>query len=855
MPTRLARALVLLLMVTPVVGPSVRAQNETSATAAGQTLRLGGLAEPVEIVIDRWGVSHIYAKSERDLFFAQGYNAARDRLFQLELWRRQATGTVAEILGARDVKRDIGARLHMFRGDLKQELNFYHPRGEEIVNAFVRGINAYIEQTERNPKLLSLEFRLLGIKPGRWTPDVVISRHQGLLGNITQEINFAEAVRALGVEKVKSLSFFQGGDPILTVDPAIDLSLINDEVLELYRAFRDPLRFQPQDIVAAYRGSDAVDRVTREARLKPGTTGIGSARLQAGPTPDATEMSSARLHADPTQADPNPADIGSNNWIVSGARTMSGKPIMANDPHRNQSAPSLRYWVHLVAPGWNVIGGGEPTLPGVSIGHNEQGAWGLTIFGNDSEDLYVYETNPANPLQYKYRGAWETMRVIKETIQVKGAAPVTADLKFTRHGPVLHEDTARHKAYALRAAWMEIGSAPYLASLRMDQARTWEEFREACSYSRIPSENMVWADVGGTIGWQAAGIQPLRPNWSGLVPVPGDGRYEWDGYLPILALPHVTNPEKGFFATANHYLFPEHYPYPHAMHYTWADPYRATRINELLGSGRVFTVAEMMAVQNDDLSIPARSLVPLLSDLPMARADAAKARDMLLAWNDVLDKNSVTAGLYAMWQRRLQADVRDALLPQEARGVFGPGGLGLSMKKIIDWLVAPDGRFGADPVAARNALLARSLEEAVAELTKKLGPDMSAWQYGQPAYHHALIRHPMAEAVTPETRARLNVGPLPRGGDSFTITATGGGDNQTSGGSFKIIADTDDWDNSVGQNNPGQSGDPDSPHYRDLFELWARGRYFPIFYSRAKVESVAERRLLLEPGTSTASGR
>jgi penicillin G amidase len=241
---------------------------------------------------------------------------------------------------------------------------------------------------------------------------------------------------------------------------------------------------------------------------------------------------------------------------VSGKLTATGFPMMMNDPHRNQQTPSLRYWVHLVAPGWDVIGAGEPALPGISIGHNDFGAWGLTIFGTDSEDLYVYDTNPSNPLEYKYNGGWEAMTVVKESIPVKAEASVEVDLKYTRHGPVVFEDKSHHKAYAIRAAWREVGGAPYLASLRMDQAHSWEEFRDACGYSRIPAENMIWADRGGNIGYQAVGIAPLRPNWSGLLPVPGDGRYEWDGYLPIKALPQVLNPEKGFFNTSNNYLIP-----------------------------------------------------------------------------------------------------------------------------------------------------------------------------------------------------------------------------------------------------------------------------------------------------------
>ncbi|HWF84048.1 MAG TPA: penicillin acylase family protein, partial [Vicinamibacterales bacterium] len=816
MPTLRIRMLAVILACASL---SAHAQTTPAAKAArdkpvapSETLRLSGLSQPVEVLRDRWGINHIYAKSEHDLFFAQGYNAAKDRLFQFEIWRRQATGTVAAILGRKELKRDIGTRLHMFRGDLKAELNWYHPHGEAIVTAFVDGINAAVEEARRKPNDLPLDFKILGITPEKWTPADVISRHNGLLGNITQEINMAQAVRVMGVDAVKDLSEFYGGDPRLDVDASIDLSLINRNILELYNAFRQPIRFTPDELVAQYRGQP-----------------VRAGELDADLGPSAVDLSARQ------------EDIGSNNWVVSGALTQSGYPLLMNDPHRVQEAPSLRYWSHLVAPGWNVIGGGEPMLPGVSIGHNEHGAWGLTIFGTDSEDLYVYDTNPANANQYKYRGAWEDMRIVKDSIAVKGEAAVAVDLKYTRHGPVLYEDKAHHKAYALRAAWMEIGAAPYLASLRMDQAKSWDEFRDACSYSRIPAENMIWADVSGTIGYQAVAITPIRHNFSGMVPVPGDGRYEWDGYLPIKALPHVVNPPKGYWATANNYLFPPGYAYPDAQHHTATAPFRVSRISEILASGRLQTVADMMQLQNDTLSIPARALVPLLRDVPLADPTVAKARALLLEWNDVLDKDSVAAGIYEMWQRRVLANMRDLLVPPEARDVFGS----IGTKKTITWMNAPDGHFGADPIAGRNTILVSSLEQAVAELTRKLGPDMSHWQYGQEKYHYALIHHMLSGAVKPEIRAKLDVGPMPRGGDSYTVDATGGTDNQASGGSLKIVADLEDWDGSVALNNPGQSGDPDSPHYRDLFELWSRGKYFPIFYSRPKVESVTEKILMM----------
>jgi len=794
-------------------------RSPLSVLRAQDRIQLPGLERPVEILKDRWGISHIYAESEHDLFFAQGYNAARDRLFQLELWRRQATGTVAEMLGPRELQRDIGTRLFKFRKDLVQELTHYHPKGAAIVNAFVAGVNAYVDYANRAPERLPLEFRLLGIRPQHWTAEVVISRHQGLLGNIGEELSTARAVAVLGPEQVKWLVGFGPGDPDLTFDQAIDPKLLSANILERYTVFRTELRFQPEDVAAPYRAAGAAEAAEDVSAAAP-------AASAASPAPA--------------------ADIGSNNWVVSGERSESRYPMMANDPHRAQSAPSLRYWVHLVGPGWNVIGGGEPALPGVAIGHNGYGAWGLTVFSTDGEDLYVYDTNPQDPNQYRYYGQWEPMTVLREQISVRGEGERTVELKYTRHGPVVFEDREHRKAYAVRAAWMEIGGAPYLASLRMDQAKSWEEFREACNYSNIPGENMVWAGRDGTIGWQAVGIAPIRRNWSGLIPVPGDGRYEWDGFLPIKAKPHVVNPPEGYFATANNDLIPRDYGYMDAIGFEWADPYRWARVSEVLGSGRRMSVMDMMRLQTDELAIPARQLVPLLDDLAAMDARVEQARRRLLAWDHVLDKRSVEAGIYVAWENALLQAVAQRVVPPEGRELIG----GVPLTRVLAWLVSPPGEFGANPTAARDSMLLGALSTAVQRLTAKLGSNMEQWQYGQPRYHHALIRHPLGPVVNLETRRRLEVGPLPRGGYGSTPNATGNSDNETSGASFRIIVDTGDWDRTVGTNTPGQSGDPDSPHYRDLFAMWANDRYFPVFYSRERVEKVTEERLRLEPGSS-----
>lgn len=782
---------------------------------AQETLRVSGLEKPVEILTDQWGVPHIYAQSETDLFFAQGFYAARDRLFQFELWRRQATGTIAEILGPRELKRDIGARLFRFRGDMETEMRHYHPRGREIISSFVRGVNAYIDLTEKNPTLLPPEFRLLGIKPGKWTPEVVVSRHQGLLGNIGEELSTARAVALLGPEKVRELSWFHPNVPELALDPLVTPELLSKDILGLYNAFRRPVQFLPEDLIA-------------EARTKS-ASGYETAAAQDAAQWEADQRQGREI-------------IGSNNWIISGALTQSGYPIMANDPHRALSVPSLRYMAHLVAPGWNVTGGGEPVIPGISIGHNEYGAWGLTIFATDAEDLYVYETHPENPDLYRYQDRWEPMTVIMDTIRVKGQPPHVQALKYTRHGPVVFEDTASHRACAIRCGWLEPGGAPYLASLRMNQATNWEEFRQACQYSHIPGENMIWADREGNIGWQAVGITPVRRNWSGMVPVPGDGRFEWDGYFPIMQRPSALNPPQGFLATANENVTPLDYPHKEAIGFNWADPYRGDRVAEVLASGRKHTPMDMALLQTDYLSIPARQLVPLLRNLKAADALTEQARIMLLNWDYRLEKDAPEAAVYNSWESQLRRSVTQLTIPEAVRPY-----LSLQLKQVIDILQFPDGRFGTDALGGRDSLLISSLQEAVKTLSGKLGKDMTQWKYGQANYKHVLIRHPLSNALTETQKKKFELGPLPRGGNGNTVNNTGNGDNQTSGATFRIIADLADWDRCLATNAPGQSGNPDHPHYRNLFELWANDRYFPLFFNKEKIRTVLSATLELLP--------
>lgn len=798
----------LLLSLSVVAGLLSACKNSTEKNK----LQVAGLREKVEIIRDTAGVNHIFANNEHDLFFSQGYCAAKDRLFQFELWRMQASGTTASVFGERELKRDIGTRLFKFRGDLKKEFNHYHPHGEEIITAFTDGVNAFIAETEKDSTLLPMEFGLLGIKPGRWTPELVISRHQGLLGNISDEVRLAKAVIKLGESKVKALSVFEPVDPSLTLDPKIKKELLFDSVITLYEAFRKPLRFTPQNITTAQIASkNSFDQLVLEDENNYREV-----------------MNSERQI------------IGSNNWVISGKLSTTGLPILANDPHRAIAAPSLRYMVHLNAPGWNVVGGGEPTIPGVSIGHNDSGAWGLTVFDIDGEDLYVYELNPKNKNQYKYNGQWENLRVIKDTIKVKGKADVFVELKYTRHGPVTLIDEKNNVAYSIRCAWLEPGGAPYMASLRMDQAKTFEEFREACTYSHIPGENMIWADKSGTIGYQAVGIAPVRKKSSGLVPVPGDGSYEWDGFLPIKELPNVTNPEKGFWATANQNVVAADYKHTDAIGKVWADPFRGDRINEVLSSGKKFSPQEMMALQFDYYSIPARTLIPLLTNLKSADAKTEEARQKLLNWNFILDPHSVEATIYAAWEKKMSSALYLKAVPAEARNWISY----IPLSKIIQWITKVDFVFDHSP-KNRDQFLISTLEETVSVLEKKLGEDQSKWEYGQS--HFALIKHTLSNAASDSLRKKLDAGPWPKGGYGATVGMTTNSDNQQFGASFRMVADVSDWEKTMFTNTPGQSGDPSSHFYKNLFKAWATDQHFPVYFSREKVLQNAREKIELIP--------
>lgn len=778
----------------------LKAAALASVSMTNGMLKTPGLEKPVTVLRDRWGVPHIYAQNEHDLFFAQGFVTAQDRLFQMELWKRVGEGRLAEVFGPRYLQRDINARLLLYRGSMTAEYASYAPDAKQIVTAFTQGINAYIASlTAPGGPGLPLEFRLAGFAPEPWKPEDVLTRMAGfpMTNNSRRELLNAELVKLIGTRKASALL---GLDPPVNLDPApgVDFSGLSPRLLRNLRGSDSSMPFPP--------------------RL------AGSLSFLNEPDSD---------------------PWASNNWVVSGRLTATGRPLLCNDPHRTvDKSPALRYIVHLVAPGWDVIGATEPGSPGIEDGHNRHIAWGWTIFGMDQQDLYLEKLDPKDPLRYKTQNGWAEMRVEKAAFHVRGRPDAIVNLKFTRHGPVLWEDAATHRALALRWIGAEPGTAGYLACLTLDRVHNWSEFEEAVKRWKLPTHNIVYADVDGNIGEHSVGMEPVRKNWTGLLPVPGNGGYEWAGWVPVSQLPHQFNPRRGFVVTANQRMIPEDFPYK--VGFEWAPPYRANRIKEVLGhyatSGHKITIQDMELLQGDVKPLPAREMLHLLASAASRSQDSSVR--LLLNWNGMVNRRSAAAALYEVWLLDVEKAVTHKIVPERAWSVMK---WQVPLPVILNHLEYPDVEtFGSKPEAGRDQLLLAALHAAFSRMKALEGPDPASWSWGR--IHTVTFHHPLE--LLPSAKALFDIGPLPRPGDNFTVNAAyfrGENFDQLSGPSYREIIDVGNWDNSLTVNVPGESGQPGSPHYSDLVDLWDHVQYFPMLFSRAAVQEAAKNRMVLEP--------
>lgn len=757
--------LVLVLGCAPSEPTSLNELARGALAQIGGELDVPGLKAPVEILRDEWGIPHIYAQNDDDLFMAQGYVMAQDRLWQMEMWRRWHEGRLAEIFGAEAFDYDVRTRQMMFRGPWDaSEWTSYHPDGERIFTAYANGVNAFIEQNRDN---LPVEFQLTGVEPDPWTAQTVVLRWaqvglSSVRGHAINEIQLAMNVGRYGAEEANRRAAPEPWDD-LEVPEGLDVSIITQKVLDAMRAGDgdpfEPGRLPELEVVERYR------------HLTPA---VRTAQV----------------------SNPQIATEGSNNWVMSGERSPTGIPIVSNDPHRRIEMPALRYFVHLNAPGWNVMGGGEPPFVGVDAGHNERMAWGFTFAGTDMVDVFVEELNPEDSNSVRWQDNWEPFRIIQESIRIKGEAARTIDVKFSRHGPVIYEDAENGVAYAVRSVVQDPGTAAYKGSFKMAQAESCEDFFERAMYWMIPTHSLICGDVEGNIALQVTGLTPNRDGWNGRLPVPGNGKYEWKGFRDDL--PREFNPARGYIATANNNVHPPGYEGRPVFYHSsrGVETSRITRLHQILGSGKLFSIEDHKGIQHDAYSLQAEGDIPTFqgwhSDVP----EIERARALIADWDARLTEESTAAAIYVEWTR-----------------------------------LADDGAQSHDtPSAERQALTAEGLGKTIAALTKDWGADWTEWTYGRgnpSALPHMFIPDFDLPAVE-------------RPGGFGTVNATGA--------NFRRIIDLSNLDNSVATNAPGQSAQPGSPFYGDLADRLGNGEYFPFLFTREAVEGVVSHRLMLTPG-------
>jgi penicillin amidase len=784
------RSFLLGSVATLALAPAAAARLQ-SATRIPVETKVRGLDAPVEIIDDAYGVPHIRAASIPDAFYGQGYVVARDRLFQIDLSHRRELGRLAEAFGAEFAKHDATARLFHYRGNLDAELRQVPSEVLACARAYVAGINARIDEVLADRSLLPREYAILGVTPMRWdVRDLVLARGASI-DNADDEVRRAR-LAALG---------------LLDLDAIIA-----------------PLR--PSWTMQVPEGLDAAS--VSEADL---------GMLQLGGLPFGPETPVA----DPAAGPDARANAGSNAWTVAPSRTATGRPILANDPHLGIGSFGPRHVAHLSAPGLDVIGGGSPGLPGIMQGHTDRFAFGRTNFHIDQLDLFVLELHPDDPERYRHGDGWKSFRRIEAAIAVKGGAPYVVPLRYSVQGPVVSYDPARRRATAVASIGMQPGGHGSFAMIAINLAKDWKGLRKAFPFHPSPT-NFHYADKDGNTGWQVIGFAPVRRKGDGLLPVPGDGRYDWTGMRDFASLPSEYNPARGWFASANQNNLPADWPRDRIPAFSFRDPYRYEHIADVLARQQRHSLADSVALQHDTFSTPARQLLELLPAHPSAAA--RPAAEMLRGWNARIDGQSGAAALFEMLWRDLGKRMLAAIVPVRAKHLVTE----IAPSVLLGLLANPDARLGADPVGKRDAMLDAALAAAWASARELLGPDPAAWRWDK--LHQVRIQHPLSR-IPAIAAAFPPIEGAGSGGDGYTVMARwlGAGPGWRAGGgaSYLQVIDVGAWDNSLMLNLPGQSNDPRSPHYRDQYAPWIEGRMLPMLFSRGAVDARAAARTKLVP--------
>jgi penicillin amidase len=764
-----------------------------------------GIKDRITIRRDDRGIPYIEAQNDEDLYFGQGYATAQDRLWQMDLFRRTARGELAEVfgtLGPSILDQDKLHRTYGFAQVAEAEAAAASPRTRTMLEAYARGVNAYAASLD--PKSMPPEFQLLQYSFRPWTPAdtcVLVKIFFEALSDTWRLDIMRQALSVLPAEKRAEL---------LPEISAIDVLVVGKDTQSKTKS--------------AHVARQAVSNETLE-------------KLAYNQQIAAAALERIGLHTDALAA--------SNNWVVSGSRTVTGKPLLANDPHLRPSAPSIWHMVHLSAPGVRVAGVVMPGLPGVVIGHNDRIAWGFTNVGPDVQDLYVEKFNPDNPKQYQTPSGWQDAVIRHEQIKVRkgiGSSEydtITHDVTVTRHGPIIFEGDG--KRYALRWTALDPAKNNANASSAINRARNWKEFNTALESFTAPTQNIVYADVDGHIGYHAAGVVPIRKSGDGSVPYDGStDAGEWTSYIPISKLPAVYDPPSGIIVTANQRIVGTDYPY--FLTHSWAQPYRARRIFDLLSEKPKLSSEDFRRILGD---------VYAIAGVTFTREAVKLLRPKLTGADEKL---KATLDAFEQWDGRVNAESTVAPLASQMRIVFRSkiltAALGLELVRNYQWnnfdttldrvLKEQPASWLPKEYSSYADLLRACYDEAVANLTKSLGADQTKWTWGDIA--KARFQHPLAPA--PLIGAQFVVQPFPQNGTGGLIGATV---NVGSAVSMRLIADPSDWDKTQHGIALGESGVPKNLHWSDQLADWraVTPREFP--FTPAAVAKATKETLVLQP--------
>ena len=829
----------LVVVAALALGVVGRGLPERSFPQTNGEIRLEGLEGPVEIYRDANGIPHIYAASSHDLFMAQGYIQAQDRFWQMDFWRHIGTGRLAEMFGKSQLDSDKFLRRMGWARIAEQELATLDPGARATLEAFAQGVNAYLagRDSTRNPENVSLEYAVMkltnsGYKIEPWTPvhSLVWAKAMAwdLRGNMDEEGDRATLLKTLSAAQVAELyPPYPGDHPVIVPQTA---AALQDSTAHEALAYLEAL---PPELLDQGRALRARSEALNEL-LGPGGPGAGS-----------------------------------NNWVISGKLTATGKPLLANDPHLGPQMPSIWYEIGLhcapksAACPMEVAGFAFSAAPGVVIGHNDRIAWGFTNVGPDVQDVYIEKINPANPNQYEVNGQWVDMQVRKETILVAGGDPVEIAIRSTRHGPILWEEeqgiekTRQNSgvqlpdSYRLALRWTALEpSSTFPAIWKIDQAQNWEEFRAGAALFDVPAQNFVYADVDGNIGYQMPGKIPVRASGDGRTWVPGwTDDYEWSGYIPFEELPRAYNPPSGYIVTANNAVVgPE---YPHLITTDWDYGYRAQRIVDLIeGAQGPIDASYLQKIQGDNRNLSTDFLLPLLNTVALEDARLQKARDLLNDWDGQQGMDSVQGAIYAAYLRHLLLNTFGDELPADLQ----PDGESRWFEVLRNMVGQPDSPWWdnvkTSPLETRDEIVRQSFADGIAELEKLQGKDPAHWNWSR--LHAITFRNKTfgMSGIGP-IEALFNRGPFPVAGGRNIVNSTGWKASISYETdwipSMRMIVDLADLSRSLTINTTGQSGHAYHPHYSDMVDLWRNIEYHPMRWDSQQIQSQSEGRLRLLP--------